>query len=216
MNKLFFICLFSFSFPILGMELHKIDPTKVISQEKLGNIEVFHDEKGFSLFCDGEKKEIHNYDIDPALRKLNAKSLGQFLKFGSLRISKFNNDEYSIKPFVQGPGGGPVAAYVGYVGFKAICYGTAALAAAGAVATVAPVGGAAAVLGVGGQYIGGTVCVHTLAASAGLGAMGITTAEAAVAVSTVTASAGGVAGVVAAVETGAVGFSAFLLALPIP
>lgn len=122
MNKHYFILpiLFISSFS-LAMSDTKIDSTKILAPSELGNLEIYHDKNSFSLFCNGEKKQVHDYDVDPMLRKLDAEKLKKFLAVGLLKVSKYNNDEFAIKPLVQGLGGGPGGATAGaYIGKAAV------------------------------------------------------------------------------------------------
>lgn len=89
----------------------KVDKDPLISQESLDQrgIKIFHDGKYFFV---KEKhmpiKQIHNYDVDSLLQKMNPYQLNTFQKTAGFLIAKrLSNGEYKLDARVKGSGGKP-------------------------------------------------------------------------------------------------------------
>lgn len=88
--------------PLISQEL------QVLSPDKKG-IKFFHDGKNFFV---KEKhmliKQIHTYDVDPLLQKMNPYQLQVFQKtFGFIIAKRLSNGEYKLNTHVNGDGGKP-------------------------------------------------------------------------------------------------------------
>lgn len=213
MNKYFILFTFITSSIVYGMDGYKIDQSKILAPSDYGQVDLYYNGKNFSLYCDGEKQTIHNYDVDPLLRKLDEKKIMQFLKAGSIKISKYDNGEFSIKSLIKGLGGGPVTAAAAYWLTKTVCYGVAIGGATTAITTVAPMAaGAGPVLAMGLNLATGGASLATTTIGAGIGAS--TTLGGPAAMATTGVLSGGIVEAVAAVEGAS--NAAFLIGLWLP
>lgn len=210
----------------------KIQRDAIFASEKLGEIDVFRNKKGFQVLHNGKMHKVKSYMTDPLLKSLPANKLNTFLDNGYIAVKLLNNGEFKLDAKGRLKGGGPILAGIAYWGVKAVGYGVPAAAAGGAiVAAGAAIVPALAVGGAGGA-LGGTVAGTTTAiniaitsalpaagtASAGIvgsavvGAVGAETAS--IAAAGAITGAGGVAGYVATVEVTATGLAALAMMVP--
>lgn len=73
----------------------KIDRDNLFIPNKLGNIEVFHDKKGFSIKKDDKIYRVKNYFVDKEIRNLSDKQLMQFL--GNLKIVEIDGKKLEFQ-----------------------------------------------------------------------------------------------------------------------
>ena len=218
----------------------RIQPSSVFVPEKLGSLELYHGNKGFSIRQDDKKFQIQKYFTDPLLRDVTREQLATFLQAGYLTINRMNDGEFSLKAKGRINGGGPILGSFMYWLTKSVCYGTAIgatgtiVVATGGTAVLAATGGTAAA---GGLAIGSTIATTTaIGTTAGIitggttvaaavsggatvigGAIAASTAsEAAIVTAAAVTSAGGIAATIAAVETASVAVGTFFGMLPTP
>ncbi len=180
-----------------------IDSSSIFASQSLGEIKLFHNEKGFHIL---HNNEIHQPAlIDKIVCKATPLQIKDFQKVnkGYLHINQMADGKFEIKVMDRLPGGGPVFGAIAYWVTKSLCYGTA-IAATGAV--IVGTGGAAVA---GSMAIAGAVGVAAPAVGAGVGAgmvaAGVIQAglagEAAVITAGVVSSIGGIGGTITAVES---------------
>jgi hypothetical protein len=181
-KMLAFLCITSSMF---AMELdvaksHRVQ--EIFVPERLGSLELYHNDKGFSIYHDNNKHDVKKYHVDPMLRNINKKQLKGFLKNGYLSVNQMDDGEYSLKAKGRINGGGPIFGAFMYSVTKTICY-SAALATTGTlvVTTAGPVTLAlttGAATGVGAAISGAataTTIGATIGTTAGLVTAGATT-----------------------------------------
>jgi hypothetical protein len=139
-----FLGLLCIASSIFGMELDIIKGKQLFVPERLGSIDVYHNDKGFSVYRDDKKHDIKKYHMDPVLRNINKKQLQGFLKNGYLSVNQMDDGEYSLKAKGRVNGGGPILGVAAYWITKCLCYG---VLAAGVTASM---GGAGLAVGTGG------------------------------------------------------------------
>jgi len=129
-SKMLLFCLFAIS-SIQAMEqlssgkLTQIKKSSLFATHDVGEVDLFHNDKGFHVVQDDEVHLVNSLSIDPVLRTLKYKQLKKFQKIGYIQVKKNDHNEFSLVSKVRGNGGGPatgVAAYwttraVGYAGF---------------------------------------------------------------------------------------------------
>lgn len=201
---LLFVFIFSVNAEQDLKQLALVNPTCVQKSHTIKNAQLFTHGENFVVAQDNKLSLIKNHDIDPLLKKFGSKNLDRFLKHGYLSLNQCDNGDYTLKANVRGIGGGPITGAFLYWLTKSVCYGTAAVAATGAVATtgLAAVGAATAVAGVaGGVVAGGTIAVGTTVGGAAIAtSAGVTGATLVAATSTL--GAVGVGGAIAAAPGG--------------
>lgn len=112
---------------IFAMELdvvksHRIE--EVFVPDRLGSLELYYNNKGFSVYQDDKKHDIKKYHTDKMLRNINKKQLKGFLKGGYLSLNQMDDGEFSLQAKGRVNGGGPVLGFVAYWITKCLCYGT--------------------------------------------------------------------------------------------
>ena len=102
---------------------------------------IMRDDTGYKVFDKGRWAKVHNYDIDPTLRKMDAGQLLKFLAAGcKIRASRYSNGDYILRAFVPGKGGGQGGFTVGFWIGKTLVHGafhSVVIITAGAVSLVA-------------------------------------------------------------------------------
>lgn len=116
---------------IFSMQLDVVKPNKLhikspslFVPERLGSLELYHNDKGFSIYHDNKKHDVKKYHVDPMLRNINKKQLKGFLKHGYLFVNQMDDGEYSLKAKGRVNGGGPILGMAAYWITKCLCYGT--------------------------------------------------------------------------------------------
>lgn len=90
-----------------------------------GAMQVAHYNTDFKVMNEGQWNQVHNYNVDPTLRKMSPKQLCKFLAAGcKIRVSKCTNGDYVLRAFVPGKGGGVGGATAGVVVGHALVWGT--------------------------------------------------------------------------------------------
>lgn len=187
----------------------------ISSPARLGALSAVADKHGFAVIKDGQETRVHNYDVDPVLRRANKKQLLHLLKQHRLRITQFDNDDFRLALSSELKGGGPLLAAWFYSGTKVACYGAGLAAMGGAIAAT---GGVAGV----GLAVGGTVATAGASTAVAATAAGVTAAAANVgvgaaalgSVGAAAAGAGTLTGWVAAVEGASLFMGAVGAAIP--
>ena len=110
-----------------------IEPSSVFVSSKLGSVELYHGEKGFSVIHDDKKNCIQKCFIDPMIRNIKKEELKAFLIAGYLSLNQNNNGEFSLKANGRINGGGPNAGIIAYWVTKCLCWGIVSAATIGAV-----------------------------------------------------------------------------------
>lgn len=100
----------------------KINPKVVCVPGKIGDLELFHGKKGFSIIQDDVKHKIQPCFTDPLVRNINREKLEAFLQSGYLSINKMNDGEFSLKAKGRLLGAGPIGAMIGCWVGKATVY----------------------------------------------------------------------------------------------
>jgi hypothetical protein len=101
---------------MFAMELDVVKSHRVqgiFVPERLGSLELYHNDKGFSIYHDNKKHDVKKYHVDPMLRNINKKQLKGFLKNGYLSVNQMDDGEYSLKAKGRVNGGGPIGATIG-------------------------------------------------------------------------------------------------------
>lgn len=191
----------------------KIKAESVHAMGGLKDIELYHNENGFSVVTGNEIHAVKNAYMDPVLRNITAAKLLALQKAGYISINKKENGDYTLLANGRIVGGGPAFGAFLYWLTKSACYGALiAPAAAGTAAVVAATGGGAipAMAGAGalltakaGLALGTTVGIGSGVLATGIAATG-STVIAAEAVAATVVAAGGVAGVIAAIEAASI------------
>lgn len=224
-----------------AMELEdatKLKKAAVFASHKLGNIDLYHSKKGFTVSKDNKNHDVKPYFVEKTLRSLNKKQLDALQKHGYIEVNQMNDGEYSLKMKMRGKGGGPALAQFAFWMTRAIGYGVpATLAVTTAVAAIPVVTGTGVAAGASAgtaytaKFLGGvglktllsgtTVTAPTVASTFGtglvantlIGTVGVEAATQATvtAVAASTASSGGYIGFVEGLACTA---WAFCLALP--
>lgn len=173
-----------------------ISAPSVFVPARLGELELFHGKKGFSVLKDDQRYAIEKYNTDRLVRNMTKEELISFLAVGYVSINQMSDGEYSLKANGRINGGGPVLGTVMYWVTKSVCYGVAAVGIGAAAVSTAGVG-VAAVTGAGAAVAGGAAVTAGAAAGAGAGiattAGVVLTGGAAAVTGGATAVAGGIA-----------------------
>jgi hypothetical protein len=120
----------------------EIKQPSVFIPVRLGNIKLYHSNKGFRVYDEnGNKKKIESVFLDPVIRNVSRQELTNMLQTGYLVMNRTTNGDYSLKANVRTVGAGPLFGKIMYWVTKSACY---AVLAAGAGAIVI-FGGAGAV-----------------------------------------------------------------------
>jgi hypothetical protein len=136
----------------VAQELGIVDCTKlpVMVPERLGSVELYHNNEGFHVVHKNEYRQIKPHFMDKELRKINKHQLAGLLAHGYLSLNQMSDNEFSLEANVRGLGGGGVGATVGvWVGWtvtNVVGHGTIFLACRAA-DIVVPGSGAAAETG---------------------------------------------------------------------
>lgn len=77
-------------------------------------IELYHNENGFHIACEGETKPVQNCWVDPVLRNISNEKLHLFQQAGYIIATKMTDGEFNLKARVRGNGGGIGGANVGF------------------------------------------------------------------------------------------------------
>ena len=173
-----------------------IEAPSVFVPNRLGDIKLLHDKKGFSVIKDNQKHVIERYNTDKIVRNMTKEELLSFLAVGYVSLNQMDNGDYSLKANGRINGGGPILGTIAYWTTKVICY---AIPVAALGTAVVVTGGAAGAAVAGGAAAAGTV-VTTAAATTGTIA---TTVGAVTTTAAAGAIAGGAAGVAGAAVAGA-------------
>lgn len=175
-----------------------IDQKSVFIPNRLGDVDLFHDKKGFCVYKDDTKHRIQKYHVDKMVRDISKEQLQAFLAVGYVTLNQMDNGEYSLRANGRIDGGGPILGVAMYWITKSICYAIP-LAAIGTI-TVATGGAVGAAVGAGtagaGLAVTGTAAATTVGATVGTTA-GVATAGAA----TAAAVSGGATVVAGAITT---------------
>lgn len=115
--------LFSMQLDIVKQEKFHIKPCQLFIPERLGNIDLFHSEKGFYVIKEDKSHEVKKYFTDPLIRNMSKKQLRTFLDNGYLSVNEMNDGEYSLQAKGRIKGGGPILGTAAYWTTKVICYG---------------------------------------------------------------------------------------------
>lgn len=188
-----------------------IPPKNIFAPSKVGKISiVFHQNTFYIESAQYGRQEIPRHRLANPLDKLTSENIERFLEVGYISVSAFNN-QFALTAKVRGPGGGPVAGYIGYWATKVLCYGVATAAATTAIAATGGAAGAATgaiAAGVtAGASTGATVVGGAIAGSGLAGEAATLTAA------TINAS-GSLAAAATAVESASLGVGAALTAIP--
>jgi hypothetical protein len=133
------LSLLLFTSSIFSMQLDLIKKEQVFAPSRLGEVELYHGEKGFHVLKDDKKYVIQKYFTDPIVRDITKEQLNAFLESGHLSLNQMNDGEYSLKAKGRVNGGGPLFGKFMYWTTKTLCY---AVLAAG-VGAIAITGGTA-------------------------------------------------------------------------
>ena len=191
-------------------KLTQIKKSSLFATHDVGEVDLFHNDKGFHVVQDDEVYTVNPQSLDPLLRTLKHKQLKKFQKIGYIQVKKNEDNEFSLVSKVRAKGGGPVLAAGFYWATKALCYG-GMIAAAGA--AVGATGGGAVVLAGAGEIL--AVSGSGVAAVAiGSSATATAAATAGTTVAVVAGTTGGVAAVVAGVESASCVMAAIGMAIP--
>jgi hypothetical protein len=199
MKSMFFLLLLSLGLVNANPNKFAIQESSVFSPRNIGKVSITKTNDGFMV----NDTKVHNYDIDPLLKKANKQQLVGFLKHGYIAVKKMNNGDYTLKAHTRGNGGGYFTGLAAGWAVRAIAYGTAAGAVGGIVVATGPLAVASGTLaGAVGTAVGGGAAAGAVGGAIAAGGLGV---EAGAAAALVIAEAGGLTAAVAAIETVAVG-----------
>ncbi len=201
--------LISFFIPIHAVRL---DKSKIFSPQSLGELSLEHNDAGFFVEDESGSHQVQNCFADKDLRGVSDERLGKLLENGHIAVNRMSDGQYSLRAYRHLNGGGPVAGAIAYWVTKSLCWGGIGAAAAAGTAAVAAAtvatGGTAGVAAAAAINAGASVAIAstgagTVAAGAVAAAVGTSAAatSAAATVAGAAVSAGGVAGVIAGIET---------------
>jgi hypothetical protein len=137
----------------------KIDKSMIMAASSVGAFKLYHNGTNFIAKQNGVRTEIGSESLDSALRRVNSHNLSAFLKCGRIMVTRSTDGSLILRHHVNGIGGGPVAASIGYWGTKVLCWAGIITAGGAAVASgvgagVALAGGGAAAATAGGLVVG--------------------------------------------------------------
>lgn len=214
-NKIVLSLIALLSLPSFAMQMTRVEEMKASSN--VGNIELFHSDKGFFVKKDGDFHKAVSYHKNQAL---NSKQLKSVLKQGAyFNVEDLGNHNYQVNLKGKLKGNGPIAAWWAYGATKTILYGlgitgvSAGVAATGGV--IGAVGGGALALGTTGASVGASVIAGAVGSSGALGASAVaaTTLGAGAAI---TSTGGSIMLITGAIEGASLAVGAFFAWLPIP
>jgi hypothetical protein len=90
-----------------------IDSKSVFVPNRLGEVELFHSDKGFCVLKDDRKHVIQKYHTDKMIRDMSKEQLQSFLAVGYVALNQMDNGEYSLKANGRINGGGLIGASIG-------------------------------------------------------------------------------------------------------
>ena len=106
--------------------LLEVQENSTFVPQHLGKVRVTHDEQGFHVIKDDTKYDVKKYFVDSSVRDLTSEQLSKFLKVGYLSVGKIEDQDFSLKAHVRGPGGGPLLGVVAGLGTVVGIVGSAA------------------------------------------------------------------------------------------
>ncbi len=139
-SKILLLSLFAIPFAqameeLSSGKLTQIKKSSLFATHDVGEIDLFHNDKGFHVVHNDEVHSIDKLSVDPVLRTLKHKQLKKFQKIGYIQVKKNNHNEFSLVSKVRGNGGGAGGATAGFWAGKWVTHAVAqtvyALAATG-------------------------------------------------------------------------------------
>lgn len=111
-----------------------IEPSSFFASKGLGEIKLFHNEKGFHVLHNDKMHYVQPCFTDPIVRKATPLKIKEFQKVnkGYFAINQMGDGQFELKVMDRVRGGGPILGKIAYWTTKVICYGviTAATIAA--------------------------------------------------------------------------------------
>ena len=104
-------------------KITKIKASSLFAPNKVGKVDLFHDDEGYHVIQDDEIYPVNKHSVDPLLRSLKHKQLKKFQKCGYIHVKKNQDNEFSLVSKVRGNGGGPVTGWILYGATKALLWG---------------------------------------------------------------------------------------------
>src|ERR1700750_1349361 len=96
MNRLILALLVPCS--LLSMESTKIHRSMLRSPKGLGEVGASFDSEGFIINNNGSRVRVHTYDVDKALRGMNADRLEAIRKAGvAIAVNRLSNGEFTVR-----------------------------------------------------------------------------------------------------------------------
>ena len=171
----------------------RVQEHSVFVPEKLGNVDLYHDDAGFHIVKDDKVFPIQKCFIDSPIRNMTKKQLHNYQRYSYFALNQMNEGEYTLKAKHRLQGAGPILGSFMYWLTKTVCY-TTAIAGTGAIVTAT--GGSAVGLAMAGNGLvaGGGIAissaiVSTTATTAIVTTAGVVSGTTAVGVGIATTSA---------------------------
>ncbi len=160
--------------PLTAMDL-VVKKEGLFVPAKLGSLKVMRTNDGYEVLKNNARHKVHNYDVDPLLKKLDKKALGSFLasKAGYIEVSKFDNGDYKLQAKMRLNGGFLLTGVIVYNTLKYTGYAAYGIGSIGAIAASFVAAGPA---GAAGTYAGALAALPTVAAGIESGSLMIGTA----------------------------------------
>lgn len=190
-------------------------PKESVYTRNNDSLRVLVNKSNYYVKQNNEMIRVHNYNVDPLLKKFNKQQLQVFIKQGYINVFRFDNGSYKLTAQGRIKGGGPLLAWAGYWGTKAVCYGAALAAGSAAVVSTAGLAaGAAGTMAASGAIAAVSTSTGTAVVAGAIGASTTATAAATTATVAVVGSSGSIAAAVGAVESAATAVGALGALIP--
>jgi len=100
----------------------RIDQSSVRAPRRLGDVELYHDTKGFVVLHDNKKHVIEKCFMDSIARNITREQLKPFLKTGYFALNQTNDGTFTLNAHHRLRGGGPLFGKIMYWATKVTCY----------------------------------------------------------------------------------------------